>query len=79
MRAVEQAVAPQTETATRMVAWLSGGLVRPTGDDFAMVRLFLLALLPQIGGVLLMIGRTMTATSARYCVALISLNRLPLA
>jgi hypothetical protein len=31
--------------------------LRPTGDDFAMLRLMLLALLPQIGGVLLMIAR----------------------
>jgi hypothetical protein len=40
-----------------MVAWLSGGRLKPTGDDFAMVRLILLALLPQMGGILLMIGR----------------------
>ena len=40
-----------------MVAWLSGGVVKPTGDDFAMVRLILLALLPQMGGILLMTGR----------------------
>jgi hypothetical protein len=33
------------------------GLLRPTGDDFAMLRLVLLALLPQIGGILLMVGR----------------------
>jgi hypothetical protein len=29
-----------------------------TGNDFAMLRLFLLALLPQIGGMLLMVGRS---------------------
>ena len=57
MRAIEQTADPQTEAATRMVAWLSGGVLKPTGNDFAMVRLFLLALLPQIGGVLLMIAR----------------------
>jgi hypothetical protein len=57
MRSVEQTADPQTEAATRMVAWLSGGMVKPTGDDFAMVRLILLALLPQMGGILLMTGR----------------------
>ena len=60
-RSVEQAADPQTEAATRMVSWLSGGMVKPTVDDFAMVRLFLLALLPQLGGVLLMIGRAVDA------------------
>jgi hypothetical protein len=35
----------------------SDGTVRPSGDDFAMLRLALLALLPQIGGVLLMLAR----------------------
>jgi hypothetical protein len=32
-------------------------MVRPTRDDFAMVRLLLLALLPQVGGILLIVGR----------------------
>ncbi|KRQ07488.1 hypothetical protein [Bradyrhizobium manausense] len=54
MRSVEQTADPQTEAATRMVSWLSGGMVRPSGDDFAMVRLLLLAFLPQLGGVLLL-------------------------
>jgi hypothetical protein len=40
-----------------IVAWVSRGMLRPTGDDFAMLRLILLALLPQIGGILLMVGR----------------------
>jgi hypothetical protein len=61
MRAVERTADPQTEAATRMVAWLSGGMVKATAEDFAMVRLFLLALLPQLGGVLLMIGRAVTS------------------
>jgi hypothetical protein len=29
-----------------IVAWVSRGMLRPTGDDFAMLRLILLALLP---------------------------------
>ena len=48
---------PQTDAAIRIAAWLSCGTLKPTADDFAMLRLVLLALLPQIGGILLMIGR----------------------
>jgi hypothetical protein len=33
------------------------GTFRPTGDDIAMLRLVLLASLPQVGGILLMFGR----------------------
>jgi hypothetical protein len=57
MRNVEQAADPQTEAASRIVTWASGGLLKPTGDDFAMVRLILLAMVPQIGGILLMVAR----------------------
>lgn len=57
MRTVEKSADPQTEAASRMVAWLTRGLFQPSGDDFGMLRLMLLAILPQIGGVLLMIAR----------------------
>ncbi len=57
MRSVEQTADPQTEAAVRIVAWVSGGVIKASGEDFAMLRLILLALLPQIGGILLMIGR----------------------
>ena len=57
MQTVAQTADPQTESAARVVAWLSGGMLRPSGDDFAMMRLILLALLPQLGGLLLMIAR----------------------
>ena len=57
MQAVGQTADPQTDAAARIVAWISHGLLRPTGDDFAMLRLILLALLPQIGGILLMVAR----------------------
>jgi hypothetical protein len=57
MRSVEHTADPQTQAAIRVAAWLSGGLLQPTGDDFAMLRLILLALLPQIGGILLMVAR----------------------
>ncbi|WP_271579136.1 hypothetical protein [Bradyrhizobium sp. CCBAU 11361] len=48
---------PQTEAATKLIAWLSRGTFRPTSEDFGMLRLILLSLLPQIGGLLMMIGR----------------------
>jgi hypothetical protein len=54
---VERAVDPQTEAASKIVAWLSAGNANPTAMDFAMLRLLLLSLLPQVGGLLLMIGR----------------------
>jgi hypothetical protein len=54
---VGQAADPQTDAAVKLVTWISGGLLRPKPDDFAMLRLILLALLPQIGGILLLVGR----------------------
>jgi hypothetical protein len=42
-RSVEQTADPQTNAAINIVAWVSGGLLKPTGADFAMLRLFLLA------------------------------------
>jgi hypothetical protein len=65
MRSVEQTADPQTESAIRIVAWASRGMLQPTGDDFAMLRLVLLALLPQIGGILLMVGRAERPSLAR--------------
>jgi hypothetical protein len=40
------------------VAWATHRALQPTGNDFAMLRLVWLALLPQIGGILLMVGRS---------------------
>jgi hypothetical protein len=57
MQSVAQTADPQTEAAVKLVAWLSHGLLRPQADDFAMLRLVLLALLPQFGGILLMVSR----------------------
>jgi hypothetical protein len=56
-QSVAQTTDPQTEAAIKLVAWLSHGLLKPEADDFAMLRLVLLALLPQFGGILLMVGR----------------------
>jgi hypothetical protein len=64
MRTVEQTADPQTQAAIHIVAWASLGALRPSADDFAMLRLMLLALLPQIGGILLMVGRVQTGAAA---------------
>jgi hypothetical protein len=41
---------PLSDAAIKLVAWATHGVLRPSGDDCAMLRLVLLALLPQIGG-----------------------------
>jgi hypothetical protein len=55
--AVGQVADPQTGAAVKLVAWTSFGLLRPTAEDFEMLRLMLLALLPQMGGLLLLVAR----------------------
>jgi hypothetical protein len=45
---------PQAEGAVRLVAWLTRGYL---GVDPAMLRLALLTVLPQLGGLLLMVAR----------------------
>jgi hypothetical protein len=55
--AVAQAADPQTDAAIKLVAWASADILRPAPEDFAMFRLLLLALLPQVGGILMMVGR----------------------
>ncbi len=63
MTSVGQSAAdPQTDAAIKLVAWISRGMMRPAPEDFAMLRLILLALLPQIGGMLLLIGRRSQTT-----------------
>jgi len=57
-QAVVQTADPQTESAVRLVAWVTHGALQTTGHDFAMLRLVLMALLPQIGGILLLVGRS---------------------
>jgi hypothetical protein len=59
MAGIASTADPQTEAAIKLVSWLTRGTVTPTGNDFVMLRLMLLALLPQIGGVLMLVsGRT---------------------
>jgi hypothetical protein len=54
---VGQGADPQTDAVVRLIVWGTRGMLRPGSEDFAMVRLILLALLPQIGGILMMVGR----------------------
>ena len=54
--AVEQPADPQADAAVKLIAWMSGGFLKPAPDDFAMLRLMLLATLPQLAGVLLMMA-----------------------
>ena len=63
---VGQAADPQTVAAIRLVAWASGGTLRPAPEDFAMLRLTLLVLMLQIGGLLLLVGRPRPAVGAFY-------------
>jgi hypothetical protein len=58
MASVSQTADPQTDAAIKLVAWATHDVLRPSRDDFAMLRLVLLALLPQIGGILLMVSRS---------------------
>jgi hypothetical protein len=60
MLPARQTADPQMDAAVKIVAWVSNGMLRPSGDDFAMLRLVLLALLPQIGGILLMVSQSAT-------------------
>jgi len=64
MASVGQTADPQTDAAIKLVAWVTHSVLRPSGDDFAMLRLVLLALLPQIGGILLMVSRSAMRPSA---------------
>lgn len=57
LNSVEHAADPQTDATAKIVAWLTAGAAKPGPDGFAMLRLLLLALLPQVGGILLMVGR----------------------
>jgi hypothetical protein len=61
---VGQTADPQNDAAIKLVAWVTHGVLRPSGDDFAMLRLVLLAMLPQIGGILLMVSRLAMRPSA---------------
>jgi len=61
MAPVGQVADPQTDAVIRLVAWISRGTLWPAPEDFAMIRLLQLALLPQIGGILIMVERNSRA------------------
>lgn len=65
MTAVGQAADPQTDAAIKLATWVSRGMLRPAPEDFAMLRLIMLALLPQIGGILIMVGRHSASFASR--------------
>ena len=65
MSAVGQTADPQTDAAIKLVTWGSRGMLRPAPEDFAMLRLIMLALLPQIGGILIMVGRHSASFTSR--------------
>jgi hypothetical protein len=54
--ALTSAADPQSTRAAELIAWLTRGSLRPDTDDLAKLRLALFTLLPQIGGLLLMLA-----------------------
>jgi hypothetical protein len=55
---VAQAADPQAVAATKLVSWVTAGAISPSENDFGMLRLMLLCLVPQLGGLLVMVART---------------------
>jgi len=55
---VAQAAHPQAVAATKLVSWVTAGAISPSENDFGMLRLMLLCLVPQLGGLLVMVART---------------------
>jgi hypothetical protein len=58
MASVGRNADPQTEAAIKLMAWITHGVARPSAEDFGMLRLVLLVMLPQMGGMLLMVARS---------------------
>ncbi|MCK1653065.1 hypothetical protein IVA88_16730 [Bradyrhizobium sp. 149] len=48
---------PQIASAAKLITWMSQDRFHPSADDFAMLRLLLLTLLPQLGGLVLMVAK----------------------
>jgi hypothetical protein len=48
---------PESADFAKLVAWLSNGALHPGADDFDMLWLFFRTLLPQVGGLVLMLAR----------------------
>jgi len=47
---------PQAEMAAHLLRWISGGIVNASSSDIAMLRIVGMTLLPQISGLVLMLG-----------------------
>jgi hypothetical protein len=58
-REVSVTADPQIASAAKLVVWISLDRFHPSADDFAMLRLLLLTLLPQLGGLVLMVSSTL--------------------
>jgi hypothetical protein len=43
---------PQTAMAQKLIAWISRGYLQPTADDLALIRLLMLTVISQTGGLL---------------------------
>jgi hypothetical protein len=54
---VAEGADPQANKAAGLIAWLTAGGIKPGAEDIANFRLTLLTVLPQLGGVLLLVGR----------------------
>jgi hypothetical protein len=48
---------PESADFAKLVAWLSNDTLHPGADDFDMLGLFFRTLLPQVGGLVLMLAR----------------------
>jgi hypothetical protein len=48
---------PQIQSFAKLAVWATGGIVRLSVDDVAMLRLALMTLLPQLAGLMLMVAR----------------------
>lgn len=56
---------PQADTAARLARWLTVGLAPITPDDVAMARIAGMALLPQIGGLVMMLAMALCRVQVR--------------
>jgi hypothetical protein len=56
---------PQADTAARLVRWLTVGLAPIAPDDVAMARIAGMALLPQIGGLVMMLAMALGRVKVR--------------
>jgi hypothetical protein len=54
---VRQGADPQVASAQKLTSWITAGRVTPSADDISNLRLLLLTLLPQVGGIIFAIAR----------------------